>query len=207
MYVDRNIKKTSCPRGVLPEASWSGTGSAPAAGASRVLRTREAEGQFGRLPSSRPSEIRPPHTTTGPCHGTTRDRVDPACGEAEGLRTEIAGWDAGTPAFSKLKRAGALASRSPRRRLFSSPPSEPLSRTSSGRKDRESDDACDRAPRKQKPRRGGAFSTRSGRTSGLRPRSFHRYRSARAARSRGPRPSRCNSCPGWHWRASCAACR
>src|SRR5918995_6498263 len=52
---------------VLPEASWSGTGSAPAAGAQRVLRAREAAGPFG---TSRPSEIRPLHTTVGTCHGT-----------------------------------------------------------------------------------------------------------------------------------------
>src|SRR5262249_37188982 len=34
-----------------------------------------------------------------------------------------------------------------------------------------------------------------------------RRRWARAARSRGPTPSRCSSCRSRRWRASCAACR
>ena len=100
-----------------------------------MLRAREAEGQFG---TSRPSEIRPPHTTVGTCHGTWLRRGDPARGQRGGLRTEIAARDAGKPA-AKILRAGALASRSP------------LQRNNSGRRDRESDDVCT-DPRARHPR-------------------------------------------------------
>ncbi len=41
----------------------------------------------------------------------------------------------------------------------------------------------------------------------LKPGCARRSRSARAARSRGPTPSRCSSCRRRRWRASCAACR
>ena len=65
----------------------------------------------------------------------------PARGQRGGLRTEIAAWDAGKPA-AKILRAGALASRSPR--FGSEEPAKRTSRrTTSGRKDRESDAARD----------------------------------------------------------------
>ena len=80
------------------------------------------------------SQIRPPHTTTGTCHGTWSRRGDPARGQRGGLRPEIAGWDAGTPAFSNSEPA-------PWR------PAPLFEASNSGRKDRESDNARDHSPR------------------------------------------------------------
>ena len=145
IYSYRIITKTSCPRGVLPEASWSGAGSAPAAGADACSGLGRPKANSGKLATASPSEIRPPHTTMGPCHGTTRRQGPPCARRGGGLRTEIAGWDAGTPAFSINKepapwRPAPLAVGSSGAREAN------LSTNNSGRKDRENDTARDHAP-------------------------------------------------------------
>src|SRR5688500_16394245 len=80
IYLYRNIKKASCPRGVLPEASWSGAGSAPAAGAdacSGLGRPKANSGVAARLRFARPT-LRWGRATALPA-----DRDDPVRGEAE----------------------------------------------------------------------------------------------------------------------------
>ena len=122
---------------------------APGSGGRRPIR---------EAPSSRPSEIRPPHTTMGTVPRHMVGQRNPARGQRGGLRTEIAGWDAGTPAFLKSTRAGALASRSPRVSALQEPAKRSSPRSNSGRKDRESDAARDHSPRRLPRRRFGCHS-------------------------------------------------
>ena len=58
----------------------------------RVLRAREAAGQFGWL--SHPSEIRPLHTTVGTCHSTWLRQGDLPAASAEAFGPKSPG---GTP--------------------------------------------------------------------------------------------------------------
>jgi hypothetical protein len=138
IYSYRIITKRSCPRGVLPEASWSGAGSAPAAGADACSGLGRPKANSGG--NSHPSEIRAPRTTTGPCHGIARGQslCPRPCGRPSDRNRRVGRRDTGILKLKSRRPGVPLPSPSALQE-----PGANLSTNNSGRKDRESDAACD----------------------------------------------------------------